>query len=69
MSSKLSASQYLTALGFLRDQVNSLEPAQLVQPVEGLTSLEGDRIAVVRAVTSLKALVENAYAAAMRGQS
>lgn len=64
--SRLSNSQYLVALGYLKQQVDLLEPAQLVLPIEGLSILEGDRARVVKAVSDLKETLAAAYAAAQR---
>lgn len=68
--SRLSNSQYLELLNVLRAQVDALEPYQLASlQLEGFTSLEGDRLRVLAAVTSLKETLANAVTAAQRAQS
>ena len=66
--SRLSTSQYVTALGFLKAQVDALEPAQLTLQLENLSICEGDRQRVVKAVSDLKNTVADAYTAAQRAQ-
>ena len=67
--SRLSTSQYLELLGVLKRQTDALEPYQLATlPLEGLTSLEGDRQRVLASVASLKDTLADAVAAAQRAQ-
>lgn len=67
--SRLSKSEYLELLNVLAAQVARLEPYQLASlPLEGLTSLEGDRQHVLAAVTALKTTMTEAVAAAQRAQ-
>ena len=67
--SRLSNAEYLELLNVLKRQVDVLEPYQLASlPLEGLTSLEGDRQRVLAAVTALKDTLANAVTAAQRAQ-
>ena len=67
--SRLSNSQYMVALGYLKQQVDALEPAQLTLQLENnFSSMEGDRARVIAQVASLKETLSTAYAAAQRAQ-
>lgn len=67
--SRLSNAEYLELLNVLAAQVARLEPYQLATlPLEGLTSLEGDRQRVLASVASLKDTLADAVAAAQRAQ-
>jgi len=68
--SRLSTSQYAVALGYLKQQVDALEPAQLTLQVESnFSNIEADRQRVLRAVSDLKSTLADAYAAAQRAQA